>query len=80
MNKIITTVLAHDKLKHFFIGFFVFMGFSVIFGNLAALILTTAIGIGYELYQKKYKQGTLEVLDAVFTSLSGIIICICSLL
>ena len=79
-KKMINKLLAHDKLKHFFVGFFIFIAFSAVLGNLAGFVITMFIGIFYEIYQQITKKGTPEFLDAVYTGLAGFLIYLVSVL
>ena len=80
MKKILDKLLAHDKLKHFFVGFFIFIAFSAILGNLAGFVITMFIGMFYEVYQQVSKSGNPEFLDAVYTALAGFLIYLASVL
>ena len=80
MKELINKLLAHDKLKHFFLGFFIFISFSVLLGNLSAFVITTFIGLFYEIYQQVSKEGEPEFLDALYTALPAILIYLASVL
>jgi hypothetical protein len=80
MKNIINKLLAHDKLKHFFVGFFIFIAFSALLGNLVGFIITMFIGLFYEIYQRVSNKGTAEFLDAVYTALAGFLVYLVSVL
>ena len=57
--------MAHDKLKHFFIGYFISL--SIVFIGVYGVFLTLAIAVAKEIYDKVSKKGTPEILDIVYT-------------
>jgi Co/Zn/Cd efflux system component len=80
MKNIINKLLAHDKLKHFFVGFFIFIAFSALLGNFVGFIITMFIGLFYEIYQRITNKGKAEFLDAIYTALAGFLINLLSLI
>ncbi|AMO19239.1 hypothetical protein [Flavobacterium columnare] len=75
-----TTLLAHDKLKHFFFGFFIFLIVSLIFGNWVAISFVALVAIAKEVYDKKSGTGQFEWLDMFYTICPGILIILKTLL
>lgn len=63
--------MAHDKLKHFFIGYFISL--SIVFIGVYGVFLTLAIAIAKEVYDKVSKRGTPEMLDIVYTVAPAVI-------
>ena len=63
--------MAHDKLKHFFIGYFISL--SIIFIGVYGVFLTLAIAVAKEIYDKVSKKGTPEILDIVYTVAPAVI-------
>ena len=74
MIKIINYVLRLDRLKHFFIGTLVFIFIDISETSMNALILTSVLAVGKELYDKFVKKSKFDVLDILYTVLSGLII------
>lgn len=74
------TLLAHDKLKHFFLGFLIFLIVSLIFGNWVAISVVTLVAIAKEVYDKKSGTGQFEWLDMVYTICPGVLIILKTLL
>jgi zinc transporter ZupT len=80
MKNIINKLLEHDKLKHFFVGFLIFIAFSALVGNLIGFLITMVIGFSYEIYQKLSDKGEPQYLDAVYTALAGFLVYLVSVL
>ena len=63
--------MAHDKLKHFFIGYFISL--SIVIIGVYGVFLTLAIAVAKEIYDKVSKKGTPEILDIVYTVAPAVI-------
>jgi hypothetical protein len=74
------TVLQHDKLKHFFFGFLIFLIVSLIFGNWVAISVVTLVAIAKEVYDKKSGTGQYELLDIVYSLAPGILLILKSII
>ena len=64
----------HDKLLHFFYGFFIFVISDIFINDWYSIIPVFIIAIVKELYDKISKKGTPEIMDVVFTILPAIIL------
>jgi len=73
-SNIIKVVLAHDKLKHFFLGFFIFEFASTFTCLLNSLIVTLSVACLWELGQVATKKGKGELLDIFYTVLPALLI------
>lgn len=60
--------IKKDKLLHFFYSFFIVLGLKFILNSLSIIIIVFSLSILKELYDK-YNNGSVEVLDIVFTLL-----------
>ena len=68
-------LLRHDLLKHFFIGFFIFVIANQFTSNAMALIATTIVATAKELiYDLYFKKGTPEFIDVVYTILPAVVL------
>ena len=64
--------LEHDKLLHFFYGYFIFK-FVLLFGNiLIALGVVSIVAIFKEIYDYKHPDHNASFMDFVFTVLTGV--------
>lgn len=74
IKKLLKTLLRHDFLKHFFIGFFLFAGLSVFFESWIALMITATIGLLKEaIWDGLMGRGTPDFRDCLYTWLPGIV-------
>ena len=66
--------LRPDLLKHFFIGFFIYLLASLVAVDSFALFVVILIGTGKEIiWDYALKKGTPEIIDAVYTILPAIL-------
>jgi|TARA_X000001382_G_C3073906_1_gene148385 hypothetical protein len=63
--------MAHDKLKHFMIGYFISLSIALI--GFYGIFLTLFIAVAKEVYDKLSGKGTPEILDIVYTVAPAII-------
>lgn len=77
---IMHSLLQHDKLKHFFFGFFIFLVISLLFGNWVAITVVALVAIAKEVYDKVTGKGFVEWLDVLYTICPGILILLKSIL
>lgn len=74
-KKLLNWIFRHDKLKHFFVGFFLFAGLSVFMENHLALCITAIVAVLKEIvWDGLMKKGTPEVRDIVYGVLPGLVI------
>lgn len=68
-------LFAHDKLKHFFVGFFLFAICFYFFEGYIALCITATIALAKEIiWDGVMKKGTPEVRDWIYSLLPGLVI------
>lgn len=68
--------LAHDKKLHFAVGALIAILVSLVSGNLWFGLAASAVaGVGKEVYDRVSKEGTPEVMDAVWTVIGGVTGC-----
>lgn len=60
-------LIPQDKANHFIYGCLIYFVLQVILTPVFALIATSGIAIAKEVYDKKSKKGTPEILDALYT-------------
>ena len=78
--KYLTQLLAHDKLKHFFVGFFAYLFLAAILYDHYALIAMVFIAVVFEFYQKKTCNGQFEILDMVYGIVPGLMLYLVSVI
>jgi len=66
--------IAHDKILHFFYGFFIYAISLIFLDRYYDLIPVFIIAIGKEIYDKITKKGTPEVMDFVYTIAPSVIL------
>ena len=66
----------YDRLLHFGAGFFIFTASTLLLSYTKSLIILIAIGIIKELIDKYIKKSKFDVIDLLFTILSGLILTI----
>ena len=66
----------YDRLLHFGVGFFIFTTSTLLLSYTKSLIILIAIGIIKELIDKYIKKSKFDVIDLLFTILSGLILTI----
>ncbi len=76
MKNKIAEILKHDKLIHFFVGFFLYVGFSLFFDNLTSYLITAFFAVINELRDEYIKKGSFSWLDIVFTIAPALILSI----
>jgi hypothetical protein len=67
-------MIAQDKLLHFFYGFLIFLVMALVVSNEVALLITLGVAIGKECYDLYIKKTVFDLIDIVFTVLSGTLI------
>jgi hypothetical protein len=67
MKQQLSNFLNSDKGKHVIYGTLIYFISARVIDILYALILTTLIAVGVEVYDKVSKKGTPEILDIVAT-------------
>lgn len=60
-------LIPQDKANHFIYGCLIYFVLQFILTPVFALIATSGIAIAKEVYDKKSKKGTPEILDALYT-------------
>jgi len=72
--KYINKILAHDKLKHFFIGTLIFIAINYFLEDIIALIIVVLIAFLKELYDKFIKKSMFSFLDFLYTILTAVLL------
>lgn len=67
MKEFIASKLPHDKLIHFFVGFFIYLGFDLFFENWISLLFVAVVAIANEVRDEYKKKGAFSWLDILFT-------------
>ena len=80
MKNKIANILKHDKLIHFFVGFFLYVGFSIFFTPLLSLLFTTVLAVLNEVIDENKKKGSFDIIDIIFTVAPAIILILTNLL
>ena len=74
MKEKIAKLLPKDKLLHFFVGFFIYVGISIFFTPLLSLLFTTVLAVLNEVVDEHKKKGAFDIIDILFTVLPAIIL------
>ena len=80
MKEKIAKLLPADKLLHFFVGFFIYVGLSIFFTPLLSLLFTTVLAVLNEVIDEHKKKGAFDWIDIIFTVAPGIVLILTNLL
>ncbi len=80
MKNKIAEILKHDKLIHFFVGFFLYVGFSLFFTPLLSLLFVTVAAVLNEIRDEYKNKGAFDCIDILFTIAPAIILILKNLL
>ena len=80
MKEKLASLLAHDKLLHFFVGFILFLLLSLVFNIWLSLLFTSVIAIANEMRDGYYSEDGFNWMDIVFTILPAILLILKSFL
>ena len=67
MKDKIAKLLPADKARHFFVGFFIYVGLSLFFTPLLSLLFTTVLAVLNEVIDEHKKKGAFDWIDILFT-------------
>ncbi len=74
-------LIPQDKANHFIYGFVIYMLTSILFDGWIPLLTVVFFAAGKEIiYDKIMKKGTPELLDFIFTIVSGLLLYIQTLI
>ena len=71
MKNKIASLLKHDKLIHFFVGFIFYVGFEIFFSIWISLLFTFILAIANEIRDEYKKRGAFDWIDILFTVAPG---------
>ena len=80
MKDKIAKLLPKDKLLHFFVGFFIYVGLSIFFTPLLSLLFTTVLAVLNEVIDEHKKKGAFSWIDIIFTVAPGIVLILINLI